>query len=362
VVALRGEDDVFKIETLYPLVETLERLSGRSYNDQPVPFRVVADHLRAATFAIADGALPGKTEANYVVRRLIRRAIRHGHDLGIRQNFCTDLSGVVIDLFCDIYPNLVEQREKIAGALELEENNFKETLERGLKKAQRISEAVLQASRESGAPAQISGADAFNLYETDGFPLELTVELAREQGLSVDTAGFVEAYAQHREDSKKAAEQGRFKSGLADHSLETTRLHTASHLLQAALRRVLGPSVKQRGSNITAERLRFDFSHHERLSEEQLAEVERLVNEQIARNLPVTMETMPLQQALDSGALAFFSERYAEQVKVYTIGNFSREVCNGPHVSHTGELGQFKILKQEAVGQGIRRIRATVEA
>ena len=354
-VALQGLDDIFRIETIYPLVQAVERLSGKKYEDNPPPFRVIADHIRAATFAIADGALPSNVQAGYVVRRLIRRAVRYARDLGIRETFCAALSGEVIDLYCAIYPDLEVKRGLVADALTEEERRFKETLERALKQVNKVIEQLRGAGE-----TQISGKDAFYLFETYGLPLSLTVELAREQGFSVDETGFEQEYTHHRERSR-LAQQGNFKGGLADHAAETTRLHTASHLLQAALRQVLGPEVHQMGSNITVDRLRFDFSHATRLTEEQLAEVERIVNQQIARDLPVTMEMMTLDQALEAGALAFFGEKYGQQVKVYTIGDFSKEVCGGPHVSHTGELGHFKISKQEAVGQGIRRIRAVLE-
>ena len=354
VVVLQGKDDIFTIDTIYPLVEEVERLSGRSYTDHPTAFRVIVDHIRASTFAIADGALPSNVEAGYVVRRMIRRAVRYARELGIHENFCAALSGAVIDLFRDVYPALEERRPVIAEALEREETRFKNTLERGLKQVQK----AVERAKEEGH-GEIGGAEAFDLFETYGFPLPLTIELAREQGLSVDEGGFEREYAQHRELSRQVHE-GKFKGGLADHTVQTTRLHTASHLLQAALRQVLGEGVRQMGSNITVERLRFDFAHPQRLSDEELAEVERIVNQQINRDLPVSMEVMPLDQALQQGALAFFGEKYGDQVKVYTIGDFSKEVCGGPHVSQTAELGRFKILKQEAVGQGVRRIRATV--
>jgi alanyl-tRNA synthetase len=355
VAVLQGRDDVFSIEIFQPIIARLEALSGRRYADNPVPFRVIADHLRAATFAIADGATPSNVEAGYVVRRLIRRSIRHGRELGIPGNFCADLSGVIVDLYAHAYPELAERRARIAVELEREETKFKGTLERGLREYHKVAEQV-------GGRGQtlITAEDAFNLFETFGFPLSFTVELAREQGLAVDQAGFERLYREHQEISRRGMEQ-KFKGGLADHAVETTRLHTATHLLHQALRRVLGPDVRQMGSNITVERLRFDFSHPSKLAPEQLAEVESIVNEQIRRDLPVSVETMPLDQALQSGALAFFGEKYGDLVKVYSIGDFSREVCGGPHVEHTGDLGRFKITKQEPVGQGVRRVRAVLE-
>jgi alanyl-tRNA synthetase len=355
VAAINGWDDVFRVDTLYPLIEEIEHLSGRSYSENPLPFRVIADHLRAATFAISDGALPSNVEAGYVVRRMIRRAIRYGRELGITENFSARLSGCVVELFQETYPNLSERREAIARALDQEETKFKRTLERGLRQYHKLAERLKTSGETS-----ISGEEAFDLFETYGFPLPLTVELAGEQGLFVDEAGFEACYRQHQELSRQS-NAGKFKGGLADQAEQTTRLHTATHLLHQALRQVLGPEVHQMGSNITSERLRFDFSYPARLTSEQLAEVERIVNQQIQNDLPVRVDVMPLQQALESGALAFFGEKYGDQVKVYTIGGFSKEVCGGPHVQRTGELGKFSILKEESVGQGVRRIRAVID-
>ncbi len=347
--------DVFRTETLYPLIEAVSRLSGKAYAENPKPFRVVADHLRAVTMAIADGATPSNVEAGYVVRRLIRRAVRYGHELGIPGQFCGEFSGQVAARLGPVYPALVENQERIAAALDLEESRFNQTLDRGLGRVQKVIDRLRGAGEDL-----ISGEEAFDLFETYGFPLSLTVELAGEQGLRVDQEGFARQYEGHQALSRQNANK-KFKGGLADQSEATTRLHTASHLLQQALRQVLGPEVAQMGSNITPERLRFDFSWPARLSEAQLAEVEALVNAQIQADLPVSMAVMPLADALAAGALAFFGEKYGDLVKVYAIGQFSKEVCGGPHVSHTVELGHFKILKQEAVGQGVRRIRAILE-
>jgi alanyl-tRNA synthetase len=352
---LQGHDDIFKIETILPLVEWLEEMTGRSYIEDPRPFRVIADHVRAATFAIADGAVPSNVEAGYVVRRMIRRAVRFGRELGMRENFCADLSRVVVGIFAGVYPELEKNQARIVEEMDREESRFKHTLERGLREYHKAAERTHQ----HGEPA-ISAKEAFNLFETFGFPLPLTIELAQESGLVVDEAGFDRLYQEHRQISRRSME-GKFKGGLADQSQETTRLHTATHLMHQALRAVLGPEVHQMGSNITPERLRFDFSHLQALTPEQIARVETIVNEQIANDLPVSMEILPLEKALDSGALAFFGEKYGQQVKVYSIGSFSKEVCGGPHVARTGELGRFRIIKQEPVGQGVRRIRAVLE-
>jgi alanyl-tRNA synthetase len=355
LAALQGVDDIFLIETLYPLVQQVERLSGHRYADNPAPFRVIVDHLRAATFAIADGAMPANVEAGYVVRRLVRRAVRFGRDLGIQANFCAAFSSSVVDLFKQIYPELEQKRKYIVETLDREETKFKATLERALRHYDKVVDSLRQEGRST-----ISGQEAFDLFETYGFPLPFTVDLAKEQGLTVDEAGFEACYRAHRQDSRNALDE-KFKGGLADHSEQTTRLHTASHLLQAALRQVLGAMVHQMGSNITPERLRFDFSYPEKVTHEQLALVEGIVNAQIEASLPVSLEIMPLSQAVEAGALAFFGEKYGELVKVYSIGAFSKEVCGGPHVQNTGELGRFRILKEEAVGHGVRRIRAVLE-
>jgi alanyl-tRNA synthetase len=355
VAVLNGYDDIFRVETLAPLVTTLEELTGRGYTERAAPFRVIADHIRAATLAIGDGANPSNVEAGYVVRRMVRRAVRHGRELGVRQNFCAPLAVRVVEMLSPVYPNLAVRMEEIAQALEDEEIKFRRTLERGLRQYHKLSERL-----EQRGETRITGEEAFDLFETHGFPLELTEELAGEQGFSVDREGFGAARQAHQERSRQAS-AARFKGGLADHAEQTTRLHTATHLLHQSLRRVLGEHVRQMGSNITVERLRFDFAHPEKLSPEQLAAVEALVNAQIERDLPVTMEVMAIEAALQQGALAFFGEKYGEQVKVYSVGDFSKEVCGGPHVTRTGELGRFRIAKEEAVGQGVRRIRAVLE-
>jgi alanyl-tRNA synthetase len=355
VAALQGCDDVFEADGFRPIVRHLEQLSGRQYAENPKPFRVIADHLRAATFAIADGVYPSNVEAGYVVRRLIRRAIRYGRDLGIPSDFCAAIASVAVELSRHVYPELEQERFHITNEMEREETKFRGTLERALAEYRKVARRV----KAQGDPV-ISGDAAFDLFETFGFPLSFTVELAGEEGLTVDTTGFETRFRQHQQVSRRGVERT-FKGGLADHSVATTRLHTATHLLQAALRQVLGPEVQQKGSNITTERLRFDFAYPSRLSQEQIRQVEDLVNRQIQRNLPVACEVMPREQALQRGALAFFGEKYGDQVKVYTIGDFSTEICGGPHVLQTGELGRFRIMKQEQIGGGLQRIRAVLE-
>ncbi len=353
LAVLHGYDDVFRTDLFMPIIEQLEALSGRRYEDEDRrAMRIIADHIRAATFIIADGVLPSNVEQGYILRRILRRAMRFARMLGIEHSVLPDLALLVAQRYGEAYPELLQKRDMIAHEIGLEEGRFLQALQRG----EREFERLLSRLKDR----QISGRDAFYLYETYGFPLELTAEMARERGLTVDQAGFQEAYIRHQELSRAGAEL-KFAGGLADHTEETTKLHTATHLLHAALRLVLGEHVHQAGSNITAERLRFDFTHPEKLTDEQLARVEELVNQAIAADYPVCVDEMSLEEAQARGALAFFGERYGERVRVYSIADFSMEVCGGPHVERTGQLGHFRIQKQEAVGRGVRRIRAVLE-
>jgi len=317
---------------------------------------VIADHIRAAVFILAAGIRPGNVDRPYVVRRLIRRAIRYGRTIGIGQHFLVCLAEATIPTLSGAYPELEQRREQICAALDEEEARFQRTLSRG----EAEFEKAIGASRSRGEMV-VPGEVVFRLYDTYGFPAELTEELARQRGLSADMDGFQAAFATHQERSRQGA-AGHFRGGLAERIPATTRLHTATHLLHESLRRVLGPHVMQRGSNITAERLRFDFAHGERLAPEQIAAVEALVNEQIGRDLPVVWAEMGLEEAKRAGAIGLFEERYGEQVKVYSIGDFSKEICGGPHVERTSELRRFRIAKEEAVGAGVRRIRAVLES
>ena len=318
--------------------------------------RIIADHLRAAVFLIADGVRPGNVERNYICRRLVRRAVRAGHELGLTAPFVATVAATVIDRYGAVYSEVGAQRSEILEALSQEEERFQQTLVRGLREFERVEAEV----RAAGA-ATVPGDQIFRLFDTFGFPPTLTAELAREHGLTADMAGY-EAAFQHHKDQSRSANQEKFRGGLADHSERTTQLHTATHLLQQALRDVLGPHVHQMGSNITAERLRFDFSHPQKLTPDEIRAVEERVNQQIARDLAVTVATMPFQAARDQGALAFFGERYPEVVKVYRIGDYSLEVCGGPHVAHTDGMGHFRIRKAESIGQGVQRIRADLVA
>jgi len=320
--------------------------------------RIVADHLRAATFAIADGVVPSNVDRGYIVRRLIRRAIRHGRLLGVDGKFVVEIASTILNGYQNLYPELEERRSMVIRELRAEEEQFGRTLARGLREFEKLVGSASHRCAPAGRGSlELTGDEVFDLYQTYGFPLELTEELARERGLTVDREGFYRAFRRHQEKSREGLEK-KFAGGLADHSEIVTKYHTATHLLHAALRRVLGKHVQQKGSNITPERLRFDFSHPAKMTAEELKQVEDLVNEKIKDDLPVTMEEMSLEEARRRGALAFFGQKYGERVKVYSIGDFSKEVCGGPHVKSTGKLGRFEIVKEGSVGRGIRRIRA----
>lgn len=348
---MQGVPSLYETDLFAPVMDAIRALAPRR---DLFSERVIADHVRAAVFVLAEGVRPGNVDQPYVARRLIRRAVRHGRVLGVEGPFLTRLAEAAIPLLSDTYPLLEREREEVCAALEEEEGRFARTLRRG-------ERVFAQAAESLGAAgvAVVPGEVAFRLYDTYGFPLELTAELAAEHGLEVDRPGFAQAAEAHQRQSRQGA-AGRFRGGLAERSPETTQLHTATHLLHAALRQVLGEHVAQRGSNITPERLRFDFSHPERLTAEQIAAVESLVNAHILADLPVTWAEMSLDEARASGALGLFAERYGERVKVYRIGDVSAEVCGGPHVAHTGELGRFRIVKEEAVGAGVRRVRAVL--
>ena len=355
---LQGKPSCYETEVFAPLFAELDAIRGVPgipADQRTSSERIIVDHLRAATFIIGDGITPGRVDQPYVLRRLIRRAIREGRKIGITVEFAARVAKRVIEQFADFYPELSANADMICTELTREEKQFAAALENGIKEFQKLIDRVPPHI----AKKVISGKNAFNLYETYGFPLELTVEMAKEQGFDVDVEGFKAAYAQHQELSRAGAEQ-KFKGGLADHSEETAKLHTATHLLHAALRKVLGTHVEQRGSNITAERLRFDFSHPDKVTPEQLAEVEALVNEAIRRQLPVICEEMSVDAARGAGAIGLFGNKYGEVVKVYTMGDVSKEICGGPHAGNTGDLRAFKILKEESSSRGVRRIKAVI--
>ena len=360
VAVLNGKKSVYETEIFSGLLRGIEALCGKKYGENEaddVSMRIIADHTRTSVFILGDqkGIAPSNVGQGYILRRLIRRAVRHAKKLGINKPFLSELSKIVISQYEIPYPELAEHKAFIDHELVKEEEKFSDTLVKGEREFEKMLPNLLK-----GNSRVISGRLAFKLYDTYGFPIELTEELAKENGFTVDIKGFNEAFEKHQELSRAGAEQ-QFKGGLADHSELTTALHTATHLLHAALRKVLGTHVGQKGSNITAERLRFDFTHPEPMTKEQLKEVEDLVNEQIKRDLPVTVETMTLDEARKSGAIAFFDSKYGEKVTVYTIGDFSKEVCGGPHVTHTGDMGHFRILKEQSSSAGVRRIKAVLE-
>src|SRR6266704_1246022 len=356
---VQGTEDIYTTDLFASIVQSIRELRKRqgsktalSSEQEQRLIRIVADHVRAATFIIADGVLPGNVEQGYICRRLVRRAVRSGHGLGMPGIFTAEVAQAVIARFGPIYPELEQRQATILNELTREEESFGQTLARGLREFEKLEEDLRQRGETI-----LAGEAVFRLFDTFGFPPTLTAELAQERGLSADLDGFNLLFKQHQEHSRQA-NQKKFAGGLVDHSERTTQLHTATHLLQQALRDVLGTHVRQMGSNITQERLRFDFSHPKKLTGEEIQRVEEIVNQQIKRDLQTTMEVMPLQQALDQGALAFFGERYGDLVKVYKIGDYSMEVCGGPHVQHTGGMGHFRIIKAESTGQRVQRIRA----
>ena len=302
---------------------------------------------------IADGVVPSNVERGYILRRLVRRAVRQGKILGIEDNFTKKIADVVIEEYRESYPDLEREAGKIAEELNQEEVKFRETLEKGLKK---IREIIAESRKDE----TISGEKAFYLFSTFGFPLELTKEIAAEHGMAVDVEGYHAEFKNHQELSRTAS-AGMFKGGLADAGAKSARLHTATHLLLAALRQVLDENVEQKGSNITSERLRFDFSHGQKMTPEEIEKVENLVNEAISKNIEVKCAEMTLEDAEKLGAIGVFGEKYGDRVKVYSIYDFSTEICGGPHAAHTGELGKFKIIKEEASSAGVRRIKAVLE-
>ncbi len=361
IAILQGKRSVYDTEVFQPIIHKIEELTGHRYGadeDTDRSIRIIADHIRTATFVLGDEnpTVPSNMAQGYVLRRLIRRAMRHGRKLGLEGEFLVEPARVVIEIYSDPYSLLERQRETILDELAREEERFLKTLQNGEREFEKMVPNLLKNPKK-----EIPGRLAFKLYDTFGFPLEITEELAAEHGLTVDRPGFEEAFEKHREKSKMDANQT-FKGGLADHSEMTTALHTATHLMHQALRDVLGPHVSQKGSNITPERLRFDFSHPDKLSDDEIRRVEEIVNEKIREDLPVTMKTTTLEEARNEGALAFFGDRYDEVVKVYSIGDYSKEVCGGPHVEHTSSLGRFRILKEQSSSRGVRRIKAVLES
>lgn len=415
ICVLNNKQSVYETDVFANILGKIEELSGKKYSaegEYTKAFRVVADHMRTSTFILGDprGVSPSNVDQGYILRRLIRRAVRYGMDLGLEAGFTAQIAQVIIDQYKEIYPELNNNSAFVLEQLKLEEERFTRTLRQGEKEFEKIinnvnqTRALLESILSAGdivacanenaqtkklrpSPdmmpiieaakagdaaavkaaiearlstlAVMDGRSAFRLYDTYGYPIEMTTELAAEKGLTVDMADFEARFKQHQETSHAGAEQ-RFKGGLADSSEQTACLHTATHLLQAALRKILGDEVHQKGSNITAERLRFDFTFGRKMTAEEIAEAERLVNEAIAAKVPVTLEEMTVAEAKAQGAMGLFESKYGERVKVYTMGQYSKEICGGPHASNTGDLVSFKIQKEESSSAGVRRIKATI--
>ena len=357
---LQGRYSVFETEMLQPILQSIQSVSGAVYGRQEAAdrsIRIIADHIRSAVFILGDekGVKPSNLGQGYILRRLVRRAIRHARKLGVERDFLDAPARAAVQINREDYPELERRLELVVSELAQEEKRFLATLQKGEHEFEKLLPNLLKNPKPV-----VPGRVAFRLYDTYGFPIELTQELAAEHGLSVDLVGFQEAYGKHQELSKSGAEKA-FKGGLADNTEMTRRLHTATHLLHQALRQVLGAHVQQKGSNITPERLRFDFTHPAAMTEGEVRRVEAIANEQIRADLAVSFQTMTLDQARASGAIALFGDKYEEMVKVYFIGGFSREVCGGPHVERTGELGRFVIQKEQSSSAGVRRIRAVLE-
>ena len=416
ICVLTGKKTVYETDAFSGIIAKIAELSGKEYGadeETTRAFRVVADHLRTSTFILGDdrGVSPSNTDQGYILRRLIRRAVRYGMSLGMQDGFTAEIAQVIINQYKDVYPELDRNAAFVTEQLKLEEGRFARTLRQGEKefekvynntvntkalldsiltaedkvaKAQELAQTkklrpspdmmpIIEAATAADEAALVAavetrmaslnvldGRSAFKLYDTYGFPIEMTIELASEKGLTVDEADFAERFKQHQEKSHQGAEQ-KFKGGLADHSEQTAKLHTATHLLHSALRKVLGDEVAQKGSNITAERLRFDFSFGRKMTAEEIAEVERLVNVAIEAKAPVVCEEMTVPEAKEKGAIGLFESKYGEKVRTYKMGEFSFEICGGPHAENTGDLGSFKIQKEESSSAGVRRIKAVIK-
>ena len=363
ICMMSGAPTVYDTEIFAPIMTKIDELSDdskrttTSADEILTARRVIADHMRTATFILCDpkgGVKPGNVGANYVLRRLIRRAVRFARMIGIAPGFTVKLAEVLCAKYKHVYPELEANLVTCRADLEAEEKRFNATLDKGEAMYQKVAEQL-----KLHGQSQISGKTAFKLYDTFGFPFEMTVEMATKDGLTVDKEGFDEANRKHQELSRTTS-AGSFKAGLQDNSAVVTRMHTATHLLHAALHKVLGPTALQKGSNITAERLRFDFSWPAKMTDEQKQEVEKLVNEWIAQGIEVTKKMTTVEEAKQEGAMALFGAKYGDQVSLYTIGDISKEICCGPHVSNTKELGSFKIKKEESSSAGVRRIKAVI--
>lgn len=356
VAVLEGCDDNYLSSIWKDVIKKIEELSNKPYSDNTHSMRVIADHIRTAVIIASDNALikPSNTEQGYILRRLIRRMIRHARklDIDITSDFAVELANIIVEKYKVYYPELTTNYDHMINVLRDEQKKFARTLEKGLRELDKMKDKITDN--------KLDAKSAFKLYDTYGFPIELTVEMCKEVGISVDIEGFNEAFKQHQELSRQSS-QGKFKGGLGGDTVKETRLHTATHLLNAALKLVLDDTVHQKGSNITEERLRFDFSWDKKVTPEELGKVEEIVNNWINEDIKVTTKEMSKEEALGSGAECMFIEKYPDIVTVYSIGDISHELCGGPHVKSTKELGKFKIQKEEASSSGVRRIRAILE-
>ena len=416
ICVLTGKKTVYETDAFADILAKIADLSGKTYGESEEvtkAFRIIADHMRTSTFILGDdrGVSPSNTDQGYILRRLIRRAVRYGMSLGMAEGFTAQIAQVIIDQYREVYPELERNSAFVLEQLQLEEGRFARTLKQGEKEFEKVYanavntrallESILNAEDKAAFARELAqqkklrpspdmlpiieaanagdesalvaalnarmatldtldGRSAFKLYDTYGFPIEMTIELAAEKGLKVDEADFAERFKKHQELSHQGADQ-KFKGGLADHSEQTAKLHTATHLLHAALRKVLGDEVAQKGSNITAERLRFDFSFGRKVTPEELQQVEALVNEAIQAKAPIVCEEMTVPEAKAKGAIGLFESKYGEKVRTYRMGEFSFEICGGPHATNTGDLGAFKIMKEESSSAGVRRIKAVLK-
>ena len=355
VSLIQKKESNYETDLFYPIIEEIGKNSPISYDSNPKYYRIIADHIKGTVFLASEGILPSNVERGYILRRILRRAIRYGKLLNLPRDFLTPLAQKAIEIYQATYPELKSGEADILAVIQNEEEKFENTLGRGLREFEKI------ASKTKGQSSSIiSGIDAFHLFDTCGFPLELTTELAQENNLGVDKKGFEGALEDHRKISRAGVEK-KFGGVGKEAVFQAVRLHTATHLLHSALRKVLGEHVRQMGSDITSQRLRFDFSHSGKMTAEEIKKVENLVNQKIKEDLEVKKEKMSYQEAVNTGALAFFKEKYPETVTVYFTDNFSREICGGPHVKKTSELGGFKIIKEESCGAGVRRIRGILK-
>lgn len=353
---LNGVESVYDTELFEEAKAKIYELTGKAYGEDPETtraYRIILDHVRTATFLIGDtrGIVPSNVDQGYVLRRLIRRAVRFGRNINLPEGSLAKIAKCYVEKYKNAYEELEVNSEKIYNELNKEEEKFSKTLTDGLKEFNKVVTHIQGTT--------FPGKTAFRLYDTFGFPLEITQELAKEKGFTVDVDGYNNAFSEHQKKSSQGSEQ-KFKGGLADTGEQTARLHTATHLMQAALKKVLDPSVSQKGSNITVERLRFDFNFDRPMTKEEIAEVEKLVNEAIAADVEITMAEMSVEEAKNQGAIGVFDSRYGDTVKVYTMGEYSKEICGGPHASRTGELGEFRIQKEQSSSAGVRRIKAVL--